>query len=391
MIHTINFIDLENLLLGKSFLAYFGVLRCLIPHRGLRYLLWLLLPLGIIHLLIVSIRNRLYDWKILKTKRLPRPVISIGNLQLGGTGKTPLTITILNKLQSKGLKVGVLSRGYKRKSGDEIIVPGGDRDNHEDHYASIGDEPVLILKHLKEGALGVGQKRYRVGVKMLEAHPVDVFLLDDGLQHRRLHREMDICLIDVTRWKNHPFLFPFSNLRDSKSSLKRCHSVILTKIGDKRDKAEELKRRIQRKYGIAVFEGDLQPQALINIRDGAEVSLAKLTGHKAAAFCGIADPDYFFYMLKQNGALLVFEKKFPDHYHYSLGDLGELRRAMSEKGLNTAFTTEKDAVKLGRLMEKDEFEGVRFFFLKVGFVIRNEDEFLGLISNFLPHKYFEGY
>lgn len=350
-------------------------------------MVWVLLPLGIIHLLIVVIRNKLYDWQILKTQRLLRPVISIGNIQMGGTGKTPLTIAVLDKLQSEGLKVGVLSRGYKRKSGAEIIMPGGDRDIYKNQYESIGDEPALILKHLKQGALGVGRNRYRVGLKMLEKHPVDVFVLDDGLQHRKLHRDVDICLIDVSRWSRHPFLFPFSYLRDSKSSLKRCHAVVLTKVGKQRDEAQELKQQLHGKYGIPVFEGDLQPQALVDIRGDSELSLAELKGKKVAAFCGIARPSHFFDMLKRSGVELVLEKKFPDHHHYSSNDLGGLMKTMKEKGVNTAITTEKDAVKLRGLMRENHFEGIRFLLLRVRFVLKVEVEFFDMILNSLnPDK-----
>jgi len=349
--------------------------------RSLRHLRWLFLPLGIIHLLTVYFRNKFYDWQIFRTKRLPKPVISIGNLQMGGTGKTPLTIYILQKLQNEGLNVAVLSRGYKRKSDQEIITLKPDDVRNENLYEAIGDEPALILSNIRSGALGIGADRFRVGEKVLERHAVDLFLLDDGLQHRKLRRDINICLIDVTRWKKHPFLFPFSYLRDCKSSLKRCQAFVLTKIGDERDKAEEIKQKIQRKYDTPVFEGDLQPQGLVNIRDGTEIGLVKLKGRSAAAFCGIANPDHFFKMLKQNDAELVLEKTFPDHHHYSLNDLGSLVKSMKEKGVNAAIATEKDAVKLRGLIRENDLEGIGFLFLRVGFMVEAEAEFFDIIFN----------
>lgn len=342
----------------------------------------MLLPFGIIHLWIVILRNKLYDWQIFKTYRLPKPVISIGNIQLGGTGKTPLTITMLKKLQSEGRQVGVLSRGYKRKS-EEIIILKPEDSQNQNLYEIAGDEPAIIIKELANGVLGIRGDRYRVGKKLLEKHPVDKFLLDDGLQHRKLHRDLDICLIDVGRWQRHPFLFPFSYLRDSKTSLKRCQVVVLTKIGRDRDKAERLKKEILAKYNIPVFEGDLEPQSLINIRDEVEISLLKMKGQKVAGFCGIARPNHFFNMLKQNGLDLVLAKKFPDHHNYAKDDIYLLVMIMKEKGAKTLITTEKDAVKLKHIIQENIFEKIKIYFLKVDFVVKKEKEFFSFVTDLM--------
>ena len=163
--------------------------------RPLKYLLWLFLPFGIIHLLIVIVRNKLYDWHIPKTVRLPKPVISIGNIQMGGTGKTPLAITLLTNLQNMGVSVGVLTRGYKRKSTSNMVIRRIEGEDSGGLSESTGDEPAVILKRMISGVLGIGRDRWQVGEKILEGTSVDLFLLDDGLQHRRLHRDLDICLI----------------------------------------------------------------------------------------------------------------------------------------------------------------------------------------------------
>lgn len=358
--------------------------------RALKYLVWLLLPFGIIHLWIVILRNKLYDWYVFKTNRLTKPVISIGNIQMGGTGKTPLAIALLNKLQKEGFKVGVLTRGYKRKSKQEIIFISNDKQNDSIHK-SIGDEPMLILENLTNGALGINADRYKVGMKMLQENEVDLFLLDDGLQHRKLSRDLDICLIDVSRWQQHPFLFPLSYLRDSKSSLKRCHVVILTKIGEQIHKVEKIKNAIKNKYNIPVFEGDLKARSLVNIKDGSEINLSELEGKKIAAFCGIAHPDHFFSMLKQAGADVVLENRFPDHYHYSINDLQQLGTSLKGMEINTAVTTEKDAVKLNSFVRNIPIKSAGFYYLKVEFEIKEMDEFNKLFANLLSSKNFEQY
>jgi tetraacyldisaccharide 4'-kinase len=356
--------------------------------RPLKYLLWLILPFGIIHLLIVILRNKLYDWHILKVARLPRLVISVGNLQMGGTGKTPMAISLLTYLQTKGAKVAVLTRGYKRKSPRNVIISGDQEGDNGRGPEAIGDEPAIIFRRITNGILGVGGNRTGVGKEILKDQSVDIFLLDDGLQHRRLHRDLDICLIDVTRWHWHPFLFPFSYLRDVKGSLKRCHAVVMTKSGIAPDKAEALQDWISDKHGIPVFEGDLVPQALISARDGSEISLSGKVGQKVAAFCGIADPNYFFAMLKQIGMELVLEKQYPDHHNYTLDDLHGLEATINQNDTGSAITTEKDAVKLAAILDKDIFKQVELYFLKVELVIKQKEEFLKLIHPFVPGESF---
>lgn len=356
--------------------------------RPLRYFLRLLLPFGIVHLGLIILRNKLYDWGIFREKRLPKPVISVGNIQMGGTRKTPMAIALLTNLQNKGVKVGVLSRGYKRNSGEEMIIVKPGSENRQESWESIGDEPALILENITNGVMGIGADRWRVGKKMLEENALDLFLMDDGLQHRKLHRDLDICLIDVTRWRPHPFLYPLSYLRDCKSSLKRCHAVVLTKSGNDPAKAEKLADEIRDKYQIPVFEGELEPQAFIRIRDGMEIGVAELTGKKVAAFCGIANPDNFFAMLNQIGMELVSQKKYRDHHNYTRDDLNYLVGIIKEVGVEAVITTEKDAVKLKELVGSDPFNGVEFYFLRVKFDIREEREFFEFIQRSVPPKSF---
>lgn len=359
--------------------------------KPLRHLVWALLPFGIIHLIIVCLRNKLYDWQILKAKQLPKPVISIGNLQIGGAGKTPLTISILQKLQKEGLKVAVLSRGYKRKSNEEIIILKPNTKQEENIYETIGDEATLILSELHDGILGIGANRFRVGERLFQQHPVELFLLDDGLQHRKLHRDIDICLIDVSRWQDHAFLFPFGSLRDCKSSLKRCHAVILSKVGDYQEKARKIEQMIKGKYNVPVFEADLEPQALIKLRDGSQVSLSEMKGKKAGAFCGIANPDHFFMMLKKLEVDLVLKKNFSDHHDYSMDDVLNIGKMMAERGITTAITTEKDAVKIQNLIKESTLAEFDFCYLKVDLAIKEENESFKLIQNLLSSKSFQRY
>lgn len=309
----------------------------------LHYLKWLLLPLGILHLGIVWLRNRLYDAGIFKTRRLPRPVISVGNIQMGGSGKTPLALELLEWLQGEGLRVGVLSRGYKRGSRENrILLPGGE----SGLAAQIGDEPALIFKKLRAGALGVGADRYEVGRELLRRQEVEVFLLDDGFQHRRLHRELDICLIDVSRWAEHPFLFPFSYLRDAKVSLRRAGAILLTKFEKCPEKAETLKSRLKKAYPVPVLKTGLIFHTLTRLGDGEPLDPGEIKSQPVAAVCGIANPEHFFALLEREGFRIAYRKAFPDHHDYTLQEMIGIEKAAAQAGARGVLATEKDAVKL---------------------------------------------
>lgn len=310
----------------------------------LHYLKWLFLPLGILHLGIVRLRNRLYDAGIFKARRLPRPVISIGNIQMGGSGKTPLVLELLDGLQEEGLRVGVLTRGYKRGSRDNrILLPGGES---AATVQLIGDEAALILKKLRSGALGVGADRREVGQELLRRQEVEVFLLDDGFQHRRLHRDLDICLIDVSRWAEHPFLFPFSSLRDAKASLRRTGAILLTKFEKCSDKAEALKARLEKTYRAPVFKTAFVFHSLTKLKDGRPLDPGEIKAKPVAALCGIANPEHFFEMLESEGFRIVYRKAFPDHHDYALQELREVETTARAAGAEGLLVTEKDAVKL---------------------------------------------
>lgn len=315
------------------------------------YLKWLLLPLGILHLGIVWLRNRLYNAGIFKARRLPRQVISVGNIQMGGSGKTPLALELLDWLQEEGLKVGVLSRGYKRGSRENrILLPGGEAAPGAEQ---IGDEPALIFQKLRAGgALGVGADRYEVGLELLRRQEVDLFLLDDGFQHRRLHRDLDICLIDVSRWAEHPFLFPFSYLRDAKASLRRAGAILLAKFENCPEKAETLKSRLEKAYPVPVLKTELIFHALARLADGERLDPGEIKSQPIAAVCGIANPEHFWGMLEREGFRIAYRKAFPDHHDYTFQEVRDLEKAAAQAGARGVLVTEKDAVKLRAQLPK---------------------------------------
>ena len=340
------------------------------------YIKWLLLPLGIGHLLVVWLRNKFYDKNIITKQQLPRPVISVGNVQMGGTGKTPLVLALIELLQANGKTVAVLTRGYKRKSQEDIIATS---EQLEFSQKQIGDEPAIILSNLQNGVLGVGANRYDVGKKILAAHPVDIFILDDGFQYRKLHRELDICLIDVSRWPGHPFLFPLSYLRDYKTSLHRADLIILSKYEQSGKKAEALKLHLEKKYRVPVLRGRFSFHSLTQFGTQELFDLTELTSQKVAAFCGIANPQNFFDQLEALGLEIVYRKRFTDHYDFQTKDLRTIANNARRAGADWIIITEKDAIKLKEMPAQEASLLENVLVLKIKFELEAETDLKKLL------------
>jgi tetraacyldisaccharide 4'-kinase len=248
---------------------------------------FLLKPFELLYRGVNRARRALYRGGLLKAKRLPKPVISVGNIAIGGSGKTPAVIAIARALVDEGLKVTVLTRGYGRTG------EGGRVDSFD--AARFGDEPLVIHKAVPKANVIVGSKRHENGLR----ENCDVYLLDDGFQHLQLHRDLDV-VIDAphARW-----------YREGRSAL-RDADVIL-----------------QRKLRPSGYDS--------------------LIGRRVFAFSGLADNEQFFAMLRGLGIDVIATRSFSDHYRYAPADVEEIRRAAAAAGAEWIATTEKDAVKIG--------------------------------------------
>jgi tetraacyldisaccharide 4'-kinase len=249
----------------------------------------LLKPIELLWRGVNRLRRALYRRGILKSKRLPRPVISVGNLAAGGSGKTPAVIAIARDLTKRGFKVAVLTRGHGR-SGDEAgPVTALDA-------ARFGDEPVLIKSKLQNVHVIVGSKRYHNAVRFLARNDCDLFVLDDGFQHLELARDLDV-VIDAGR----------GVMREGRSALEDAGIVM------------------QRNLRLVV-----PPE---------------LTGRRVFAFAGLADNEQFFASLRANGLEVVATRSFRDHFRYTPAVISAIRKEASAAGAEAIVTTEKDAVK----------------------------------------------
>lgn len=286
--------------------------------------------------------------------RLPCRVVSVGNLTVGGTGKTPVVILLTEWLQAEGLKVAVLSRGYKRTKGaDRLLVSDGDRLLAGPLEA--GDEPFLIAKRCPSAIVAVGADRAEVGRWVLAQHKVDCVVLDDGFQHRRLHRDVDLVLLDATDAAGLDALVPAGRLREPLEGLARATAVVVTRA-DSRENVEAVHRRL-RKAGVTFndeIEVSFRPQSLVSARDDGSRPLEWAQGKRAWLVSGIGNGRSFRRSAEAAGVTIAGETIFGDHHHYRLDDVRRVRSEAKAAGVELVLTTEKDAGKLSPFLEPED-------------------------------------
>lgn len=317
---------------------------------GRRKSFWLgpvLLLLSALYGLAVTLRHGLYRVHVFKTRRLPLRVISVGNITLGGTGKTPAVIAIAKLLLKQGQHPAVLSRGYGReRESDLLVVSDGSMSDID--AAQGGDEPLLIASKAPGVPVVVGADRYRAGRLAIERFRPDVLVLDDGFQHIRLARDVNIALLDAADPFGSGRLFPAGILREPLSALKRADIVLLTGADRAKD-TERLKEVIGRHTAAPIFTWRRSPVDLVDVMTGKARPLSSLRGERVLAFSGIARPASFFSLLRELGAVVRTELAYPDHYQYKDSDLDVIARKTADVMAGTIITTEKDAIRLKAL------------------------------------------
>ncbi|MHB8830294.1 MAG: tetraacyldisaccharide 4'-kinase [Syntrophales bacterium] len=293
----------------------------------------------------VSLRNNLYDRRIVGQKRLPCPVISVGNITVGGTGKTPTVIAIANLMKERGYRPAVLSRGYGGKSRGPVNIVS-DGKTVLMGWKEAGDEPVLMANSLPAVPVLVGAERFLTGRAAVERLGVDILILDDAFQHRQLFRDLDLVLLDSARPFGNGFLLPRGPLRENPSALARADMLLRTGVAEK---GEPLPGKTKfNVYDIEPpsFRGVHRPTGIVSGGTGHSDSPEALRGQKIMAFSGIGSPEAFRQGLAALGADVVSYRDFPDHHPYSDADIVALRRLAAQSGATLLITTEKDGVRL---------------------------------------------
>ena len=299
----------------------------------------------------LATRRILYKSGIFKTHHLPCRVISVGNITVGGTGKTPAVCDIARRLNQRGKKVVILSRGYRRRSREPVLI-GSDGEGMILSWEEIGDEPAMMARTLPEVPLVIGASRTQTGLLAIEHFTPDVLLLDDGYQHLAIQRDLNLLLIDASNPFGNRRVLPGGILRESLKNLDRADAFLLTRIDQAKDTGEltfELER-----FGKPIFHAVHQPTSLTELGSGKKADLDTLISKKGMVFSGIGSPSSFRKTLLGLDYTLVGEETFPDHHAYLSGDIKRIRQKAVGCGADYLITTEKDAVRL----PEDSLEGI---------------------------------
>jgi tetraacyldisaccharide 4'-kinase len=304
----------------------------------------LLFFISLLYGVALRLRDSAYGWGLLRTRGLPIPVISIGNITLGGTGKTPAAVNVAGILLNNGRKPVLLSRGYGRSDRSAVLIVSDGTSQVLD-TASGGDEPVLVAGRHPKVPVVVGADRHRSGTVAIERFHPDVAILDDGFQHIRLRRDLNIVLIDAVDPFGSGRLFPAGILREPLTALRRADLVLITRA-DSAGNIVQLKETVGRHSHARIFTARYVPRDLMDVATGETRPLDFLAGKQVFAFAGIARPDSFISLLRSLGTVITGTSVYQDHHAYSTPDLTNLVRQAGECGSAILVTTEKDGVRL---------------------------------------------
>lgn len=344
----------------------------------------LLKPLSALWENLYKIRRSFYEYGIIKKDYFKVPIISVGNVTFGGTGKTPMIVWLTKKLESYNFDVAILTRGYKgdleHKSG---IIKGGQR--FLSNPQVFGDEPLLISKRMTRGAVIVGKNRAKNLKKYFHEVNPDVVLLDDGFQHIQLYRTFNIVLFDALLPIERYQTAPMGYLREGLTALKDA-DVILISRADQVDevKLESLLELLGKYHGKETIIGKFkyEPSGAYNCFDKKIMEMSELKNKRVMAVTGIASPESFYNLLEANGANIVKKMVFPDHHFFTNEDINEML-IESVKQDAIIITSEKDMVKLHKVTKDPRITYVN---INLKF-LSGEDELLSKIKSILNLDY----
>jgi tetraacyldisaccharide 4'-kinase len=344
-------------------------------------------PFSIIYRLITDIRNLLFEIGILHSEEFSIPVICVGNITVGGTGKTPQTEYLIDLLR-KEFKVALLSRGYKRKSSGFRIATVSSK------VIEIGDEPLQVLRKFPEITVAVDVDR-RNGIKtILEQHPeTDLIILDDGFQHRYVKPGLSILLTDYNRLITKDHLIPYGNLRESRNNRKRASIILVSKTPEETPESEmaEIKKELSPNEGQSLFftsisYGNLVPLFETSLSKSYSIPEIKFKNFGVVLITGIAIPDPLLHFLEKYFKEIV-HLNFPDHHYFSEYDIEKIKTTWT--GLRSQekiiITTEKDAVRLREFTNIEDSFKRAFYCMQAGVIFLSDEkyEFDNLISNYV--------
>lgn len=323
---------------------------------------------------IINYRNKKFD-KANNLIKLQTPIISVGNLSVGGTGKTPFVRMLAEYLLNHNYNVAIVGRGYKKKTKGEIIVSNGL--NILADVANAGDEMFLLAQLLKVPIIA-SEKKYKAAIEAERIFKPDIIIIDDGFQHRKLYRNMDIVILDKDTISN-PNLIPLGRLREPISSIRRANIVVLSEFTNLDKKIKDLTNPKTITIKIKVIN---QEPYLLNNKE--EKLNDNPIDNKLIAFAGIANPNRFFEMLVHNNYILFSKIEFGDHYNYKEIDIIKLCNQAKNNNINMLATTEKDYTKLLKFSSIFVENNIKCFIFPITYkIIEGENEFYKYIETII--------
>ena len=308
--------------------------------------MWAAIPYGV----VARLRAILYGWGWFDQRKLPVRVLSVGNLTLGGTGKTPVVIMLADWLLAQGKRVAILSRGYRRTSTAQyLLVSNGERLLVGPHEA--GDEPFLMAQRCPKAIVAVGADRYELGDWVLERFPIDCLILDDGFQHQGLYRDVNLLLVDATDIEGLAALVPAGRLREPLRAAARATAIIVTRA-DVPAQVTEVCRKLKARLGFIPdpIQAVFRPESLVSVVTGASQPLSWSKGKTALLCSGVGHAGSFRSLVERIGIRILDEVAYVDHHAYTSQDVEQLRARATELQAELVLTTEKDACKLAALL-----------------------------------------
>ena len=348
----------------------------------MKFIKILLAPFVLSYGFIIAIRNLFFDKSVFKSEKVDAKVISVGNINAGGSGKTPLVIFVSNLLKNSGYKVGVLSRGYGRRSRGYKLVSKG-----EEILTSVqecGDEIYQTALECKVAA-AVSENRVKGAKRLVEETGINTIVLDDAFQHRWIGRDVDLVVIDQSFVNNQRFfthnLLPLGDLREGFRSLKRADAIILNR---KFLEKEEIKSKMKNCFdGKKIFTSYYKAISFVDAVKKIEYDLDDFKGQESLVVSGIANPQSFLNILNKVHVNTLNKLIFSDHKNYTLKEVQQIRKQFYVTNSHSVVTTEKDAVKLSRF--KREFDDIEIFYLKINLCMDDEESFKQYLINKLKN------
>jgi len=329
---------------------------------------------------MIRIRNVFFDKNIFKSKNVKAKVISVGNLTMGGSGKTPMVIYLSNLLKNEGKKVGVLSRGYGRKSKGYLLVYDG-----KDFLTQVEDCGDEIYQTVLECNLpaAVSEKRVPGAERFIRDCGVDTIILDDAFQHRWIKRDVDVLLFEqkflCSSSSLDKILLPAGIMRESFSSICRTHAIVINrKFSEKMEIPESLKKYFE---GKRIFTAFYKAIEFIDVKKKEHYSLRDFEGQKSLVISGVANPFSFINALEQTNVDTQNRIIFKDHKNYTLDEIKKIRKEFYSTNSHSVVTTEKDAVKLSKFSK--ELDDIDIYFLKIELEMDEPNLFKEFILNLL--------